>query len=996
MLAEPKTFDSERTLAFAARRLGQRAAALEHFRTADAIRPGVPWNLADVATELRELGRLDEAEEVARAIIEKSPESPMGWRALGELMRQRGQRAEALQHFQAVSVRAPDDLWARAGIAVELRALGRLDEAEEVAHAITEKNPESLIGWRALGELMRQRGRRAEALQHFQAASARAPDDVWGQADVAGELRELGRFDEAEQVARAIIAKNPGSSMGWRALGAVARSRGDRRQALEFLYSAVALEPDNLWLKVEITVEFRELKQFEEAEAYAQRLTERQPGSAIAWTTLANCSRHTRPAGEVLALFEQAVEREPASLFAREALGNEYAARWRLDDAERQYDEMLATDRRNLAALIGKAQVARRRGDHEKSLEILATTARSEPDSERVSIEYARDLVEAGRHEDAELMLGALIERNPNQPWTLLFLGHTARALGDGEKARRFFEAAVAFSATSDQARVEVAVEEYRAGRSGDARLRLEEILARRPDFVHAIEAMSHVAQGSHDIETAYEMRRAALVLDGSQLGRRMGLAWLEAAMGQTEAANRIASDCEAWFGALPEISLARAHFQRIAGDHAREFELLTEARIAFPTHFDIWFHLTKAMIAGGRFEDALRAVEAPPNCTVRERSRVQFLRGEIAAAQWRLEEANAHYASALANSPAESWFHFGVARNALARVDMEVVEKSLIAMTRADPAHRARHNGGCKPMQTHVGQILDEYRVDGDSLARLRAANASRYPIAALQALVRERPDYTPAAIGLLIQLRRKGLFDRPAPRHATELMIPRKISQYWDERIPPDIERLCEEWRTKNPNFVYRRFSNAEARRFLDEHGPPGARRAFDFAVEPAMKADLFRLALLVHEGGFYADADDRCLKALDEVAAPGCELLIYQEDFGTAANNFIGAIPQHPVLALALADAIEAINRGDRDLLWLATGPGLITRSLARHLAEGKGALERIRVLDRHELHLAIAVHCAASYKHSGQHWLQTTFGKTRGTPKRNGETSVAQIN
>jgi predicted Zn-dependent protease len=976
------------SLARIARRRGQHAEALENLRAAAARASDDGWIKGEIAAVLRELGRLDEAQEIARAVADKWPDLPIGWRVLGAVARARGQREEALAHFQAAARIDAGDLWNQIEIAALLRELGRLDEAQEVARAVADKRPDLPVGWRLLGADARARGRREEALAHFQAAARIDAGNLENQGEIAAVLCELGRLDEAQEIARAVGDKRPDLVVSWRVLGEIARKRGDMRQALEHFRAAAALDPQNLWLHAEVASALRELRQFKEAVAYAEALVACHPDAAVAWTTLAQCSRSARPPSEILALFERAVEREPGSLHARQALAGEYVAAWRLDDAERIYDAILVADARNVSALVGKAQVARRRGERASSLEALAMAAKAEPDIDWVTVEYARELVDAGRPGEAEQYLTTFIERNPGRPGVLVFLGQIARAQGEGEKARRYFAAAAALGANNDDAVVELAVEDYRAGQYEAARQRLQDLLARRPGHARALEILADIAQGLHDAEAAFELRRAALATDDSQLWPRLSLARLEAARGRTEEVDRILAECEAWFGLRPEIALTRAHIERAAGNPAKVLELLAEAWAAFPTHFEIWLQLVHALIADGRFEAARRAVAAPPNCSERERSRVRFLRGQIAAAQWRLEDAAADFAEAMIALPADGSLHHSAAINALARADIEAVERSLAMLTRNDPAHRSRHGGAWKPLQSQIGQILDEYRIDADSLARLRAANASDDPIAALEALVRDRSDYTAAAIGLLIQLRRKGFLDRPASRGGGVSHIPRKIGQYWDDQIPPDIERLCEEWRTTNPDFIYRRFSKADARGFLEEFGPPGSRKAFDLAIEPAMKADLFRLAYLFHEGGFYADADDRCLKPLDAIAPGNRELVLYQEDFGTVGNNFIGAIPQHPVIAQALADAIEAILRGDHDLLWLATGPGLLTRSLARHLAAGaRDRIDRVRVFDRYELHRAIAMHCASSYKQNGQHWQHWNFGQRRADRRKN---------
>ena len=109
-----------------------------------------------------------------------------------------------------------------------------------------------------------------------------------------------------------------------------------------------------------------------------------------------------------------------------------------------------------------------------------------------------------------------------------------------------------------------------------------------------------------------------------------------------------------------------------------------------------------------------------------------------------------------------------------------------------------------------------------------------------------------------------------------------------------------------------------------------------AYRHAREPAQRADLFRLAWLFAEGGWYADADDRCIAPLERIAPPGAALVVYQEEYGTIGNNVVGATPGEPVIGAALALAVATLNRGDADIVWFSTGPGLMTRALAQDLA------------------------------------------------------------
>ena len=189
---------------------------------------------------------------------------------------------------------------------------------------------------------------------------------------------------------------------------------------------------------------------------------------------------------------------------------------------------------------------------------------------------------------------------------------------------------------------------------------------------------------------------------------------------------------------------------------------------------------------------------------------------------------------------------------------------------------------------------------------------------VAPLLALVRHAPDDAglrlaadcPPAIG------RSGAGRRQGGGAASP--IPSTIAQYWNTpELPDELVRLRATWQEHNPESACRLFDDAAARSFLERDYAPEVLRAYERAREPAKKADLFRLAYLFAEGGYWVDADDRCGAPLATVVPPHARLALFQEEYGTVGNNFIGVVPGHPVIALALDLAVEAIGRGDQEI-------------------------------------------------------------------------------
>jgi hypothetical protein len=91
-----------------------------------------------------------------------------------------------------------------------------------------------------------------------------------------------------------------------------------------------------------------------------------------------------------------------------------------------------------------------------------------------------------------------------------------------------------------------------------------------------------------------------------------------------------------------------------------------------------------------------------------------------------------------------------------------------------------------------------------------------------------------------------------------------------------------------------------------------------------------------------------------------------------------------------------AALAVNRGDRDFLWLCTGPGLMSRVFAQFLSDPTSAdelLGRTLLLERGELTRAVAIHCRLHYKKSALHWHNGAFGKAGGPASRPADTLIA---
>ena len=292
-----------------------------------------------------------------------------------------------------------------------------------------------------------------------------------------------------------------------------------------------------------------------------------------------------------------------------------------------------------------------------------------------------------------------------------------------------------------------------------------------------------------------------------------------------------------------------------------------------------------------------------PPADTTHEWAHVALLRGMLAELRWQFDLAITHYREAQALNPQQ---RHGLRRSC----------PGLTAQCRHSRRARATRQacetaGPCDLVAWRFSQclavvvwpeILDEYRLEKEALDEMTAlrGQSPTQRIGPLLDLVRRFPDYTPAAINLLIALRQAGRLNPPvnsAKGPQLHSAVDRPILGFArpaGRSARPDADLDSRQSRFRIP--AVRRHRGSEVPRCLRPGGAAGVSSS-DGACDEGRH---LRLAWLFAHGGYYADADDRCLGAIETVIPPGAMLVPVWEDVcAIAGNNFIGAVPQHVII-------------------------------------------------------------------------------------------------
>ncbi len=196
-------------------RIGRARSAFESGDLPEALRrwdvvlsqfPGEMAGLIGKGETLRDLGRLDEAEAMFAAAIERFPNSEWPAARHAGIAVIRGDLTTALSRWDAVRERFPDRPVGHIGVAEVLREMGRLDDAEEAFSKATRLFPDSEWAATHYAEIALRRQEWTEALRRWESVTEKFPDHADSYIGLAAALRGLARLDEADAVlAQAVV-----------------------------------------------------------------------------------------------------------------------------------------------------------------------------------------------------------------------------------------------------------------------------------------------------------------------------------------------------------------------------------------------------------------------------------------------------------------------------------------------------------------------------------------------------------------------------------------------------------------------------------------------------------------------------------------------------------------------------------------------------------------------------------------------------------------------
>ncbi len=195
------------------------------------------------AQMLHQSGRLDDAEQRYRLVLEREGTQPDALHGLGLLLYRRGNPREAVAWLERACVAAPRNPLYRFNQGVILQRASALAEAVDAYRQAILLNPRHLDARTNLGNAYKELGRLREAQTAYEGALAIDSTHVEAQNNLGVVLKDLGELEAAAQAYRRAIALKPSHAEAHNNLGLVLMEQGRLDEAVRCFEEALRVLP---------------------------------------------------------------------------------------------------------------------------------------------------------------------------------------------------------------------------------------------------------------------------------------------------------------------------------------------------------------------------------------------------------------------------------------------------------------------------------------------------------------------------------------------------------------------------------------------------------------------------------------------------------------------------------------------------------------------------------------------------------------------------------
>ncbi|MBI5094619.1 MAG: tetratricopeptide repeat protein [Candidatus Hydrogenedentes bacterium] len=401
---------------------GDKTAAADEFAKLLAAHPETVDATSAFVQHLSKSEDLDSMAELAKATIQRDPDTTIGHLMLSEVHAARGLWGPAAEETQAAIKKLLDSarLWYRLGL---LQAsAGRFDDALAAASRASELRPEFDAATLLAARMLAQTGKGDDALALCAKVLEKKPDDPATNLTKADVQALLGKYSDAESGYRALISSQKTALLPYLRLAALYekdQQNGGSEKAKKLFDEALAAIPNSAQLFVEYARYWERAKDGVQARQQYARALELAPG-------------------------DQTIQ---------DALARLAAAAGDFPDAEKRLREHLEKAPGDLSARLNLALVLENEGKVSEATQSLLGFVTASQDPAATGMEVSKLFASMGQYDKIERLAKTMIESDASNWMPHYALGIAYAGQGNAEQAQKEFKEAATLNSKSPLAK---------------------------------------------------------------------------------------------------------------------------------------------------------------------------------------------------------------------------------------------------------------------------------------------------------------------------------------------------------------------------------------------------------------------------------------------------------------------------------------------------------------------------------------------------------------
>lgn len=259
--------------------------AIEYYNAAISLQPDFKDALNNLGTMYLSLGKLDEASDIFKRLLEKDPNDFNASSNYASILFQKKKFQEAYEWYDRSLKLKPDSAQVSYDMGITLIMLGRTDDALLCLEDALAKNPAYIEPMVCVGNIYHERGELDKALSYYMRSNAISPnEEAYGgivQVHIEKNNDHLA-ITQAEEAVREL----PESAIAWNSLGHIYTKTGDFTLALECFEKSLALNAENPLVYSNIANTLKQQGQLDKAIEYLKKALQVSPDAAEIYSNL--------------------------------------------------------------------------------------------------------------------------------------------------------------------------------------------------------------------------------------------------------------------------------------------------------------------------------------------------------------------------------------------------------------------------------------------------------------------------------------------------------------------------------------------------------------------------------------------------------------------------------------------------------------------------------------------------------------------------------------